>query len=161
MSLGTVVFNLLSGRISRRWNFPLILAIIWLSMYGMWQAGSLAIPLPSVAGAQPPAALAPAMASFFALGAVWAARTLGTSGISTVVRPRNRALAFSVLDTLTAVATALAARLAGEMFADLPALPFIASLIGLTVVIGLWFAVRHVQPLQPVEALSSIDTSHS
>lgn len=141
MSVGTVVFNLLSGRISRRWNFPLILAIIWLAMFGMWQAGSLAIPLPPIGGSPPPAALVPAMASFFALGAVWAARTLALSGISTVVRPRNRTLAFSVVDTLTAVATALAARLAGEMFADLPSLPFIASMIGLTVMIGAWFLV--------------------
>jgi len=128
-SLGTVVFNLVAGRVSRNWNYALMLGIIWLAMLGALQSTTLP----------------PALISFAGLGAIWSARAMATSGISTVVKPQNHALAFSALDTMTALASSGAAQIAGQLFAIQPGLPFVASLIGLPVMIVLWLGMRSVQ----------------
>lgn len=125
-SLGTIVVNLLIGHTSRRWSYALVLLIILLAMLGLYQFSSL--PLTAV--------------SFMGLGAVWSTRTLATSGISTVVNPRNRGLAFGMLDTLNAAALAIASAAAGSLFAADPRLPLLASGIGILLILALWRTVR-------------------
>jgi MFS family permease len=129
-ALGTVLVNLFIGRISRAWSYTLVLMIILLAMLGAWQFPSLNL----------------AAVSFVGFGAVWSTRTLATSGVANVVNPRNRGLAFGMLDTLNAIALAFAARAAGQLFAIDPGYPFAASIGGLAVMIVLWLAVRgHIQ----------------
>jgi MFS family permease len=127
-AFGTVVINLAVGRLSRRWSYPAALILLWLAVLGIWQGRAL--PVIGV--------------SFFALGAVWTARSLGTAGIASVVNPANRGLAFGVADTMIALAMAGASRVAGGLYARSPGhdLQFVASLIGIPVLFAVWFAIQ-------------------
>ncbi len=137
MSLGTVVLNLVIGRVDRRWSYALILALIWLALGLLWQARSLTL----------------SGLGFFALGAIWSARTLAIAGVSAVVPPRSRGLAFGVVDTLYSLAIAGASWAAGALYSRTPAhdLPFQAALIGLPALVALWaLTIRSIQyPAEP------------
>lgn len=130
-SLGTVLINLVvASRVRRRWGYGLALAIVWLAVIGLWQARTL-----------PVAALA-----FFGLGGMWTARTLSAAGVSSVVRPRNRGLAFGVVDTLYAVGVAVASRWAGVLFERTPShdLQFLVTLSILPLLMAGWLVIRRV-----------------
>lgn len=130
-ALGTTVLNLFFGRLDPRWSFAGVLVAVWLAVLGLWH---MTIPT-GVA------------AAFFVLGAVYSARVLATASVARVVRPRSRGLAFSIIELGFSGAVALAAWVAGGLYDLTPAhdLPFVASLITIPVMLGLWFVVRSWQ----------------
>src|SRR5574341_2156957 len=127
-SIGTVIITLGAGRIDRRWSYALVILIVWLGVIGTWQAQHVAL----------------AGAAFFGMGGMWSARSLAAAGISSVVRPRNRGLAFGVMDTLLAIVYGIAGVAAGWLYEQTPGhdLPLIAEAVGLPIMLALWLAVR-------------------
>lgn len=127
-SVGTVVLNLIAGRTNPRWNLAAGIALYAASVLGIWQSAL-------------PAALTFA---FFLNGTISVVRTLALARASDVVSPRSEVLAFGVLETTLAVAIAVASALAGKLYGLTPghALPFVAALVALPALVGLWFVVH-------------------
>jgi MFS family permease len=138
MSAGTVVFGLVIGRISPRWNVAVLLALVWIALLGAWRLSGLA--LLSIA--------------YSMLGAIYVLRTLASASVSRVVARRHQALAFGVIETVMAAAAALASGAAGSLYGLTPGreLPFVAGIVGLPLVIALWFVAR-AWLAPPVETL--------
>jgi predicted MFS family arabinose efflux permease len=128
LGLGTVIANMIAGRVHRRWNYPLMLSILWLALFGVWQGR--AFPMAGMA--------------FLGMGALWSARALSLPGIASTVKPGQRGLAFGAMDTLIAVALAGASQLAGVLYSSSEGhdLPFMVGLIGIPVLILLWLPLR-------------------
>lgn len=126
LAIGTTLANLVLGRITLRWSFPILLGAIWVATLGVWRAYS-----PFVAGA-----------AFLLLGAVYATRTLASAGIARVVKPHERGLSFGILETGLSLAVALDGKLAGELYAHNPAWPLLFSLLVIPPMLGLWLVVR-------------------
>lgn len=131
-SAGTVLINLAAGRIDPRWNFPAVLAVYGLALAGLWLSAA-----PMVV-----------MVAFFATGAIMVTRTLATAQAAGVVSPRNRGLAFGIIETALSIALAVSAWAAGGLYALTTghALPLIVSLAAMPLLIGLWFVIRSRMP---------------
>jgi MFS family permease len=126
LSIGTVVANLILGRINPRRSFALLLVAIWLAMVGAWQVHTLAV----------------AGAAFFLMGAIYTMRTLAAAGIALIVPRQDHGLSFGVLETGMALAAALAGKLAGEFFAWDAELPLLFSMAAIPLALAAWFVVR-------------------
>jgi MFS family permease len=128
LSAGTVVLNLLAGKMSMRWGATMVLLAIWLALLGIWQ-------LSFVVGVG---------AASFVLGGVYSLRTVATAGVAHVVQPQNRGMAFSTLELLLTLSMAVAARVAGELYDLTPShdLALIIALGSIPMLIGVWLALR-------------------
>ncbi len=128
VSVGTVVLSLIAGRTNPRWNMAAAVALYTAAVVGMWQFSA-------------PAALT---GVFFLGGSVTVVRMLSLARAADVVSARNQVFAFGVMETMLSVAMAVAAAIAGGLYGLTPGheLPFVAALVALPVLIGLWFAVR-------------------
>jgi MFS family permease len=139
---GTVTSNLLAGRASPAWNYAALVASLWVATGLLLVNGS-----PLGVGA-----------AMFVMGGYFTTRTLAVAGVAQVVDESQHGLAFGTLESLFSVAMALAGQGAGLLYDRTAshALPLVAGLVGLPVIVGLWFAVRPLhQPLAgPVEALA-------
>lgn len=128
LSAGTVVINLLAGRMTIRWGPAMVLLAIWLALLGIWQ-------LSFVVGVG---------AASFVLGGVYSLRTVAIAGLAHVVRPQDRGMAFSTLELLLTLSMAVAARVAGELYDLTPGhdLSMIIALGAIPVLIVVWLALR-------------------
>jgi len=125
--IGTATLNLLIGRVNRRWSFPLALGVFWAAALILWQVSDQAgIGI-----------------GFYLMGAVYALRPTVLARLETVVKPEDRGMAFSVLEFMFALASALAATTAGQLYALTPAhdLPLIASLVAAPIMAAIWFGL--------------------
>ncbi len=137
-ALGNVATNLIAGRMSRRWSYLIVLAFMWVGLLGVWRGHSMVI----------------LIGSFFAMGAVWTGHTISAAGVASIVPPRNRGLAFGIMDTMIATGTAIAAPISGALYVSSPAhdRPFMAALIALPIGGLIWLLVRRVLPAElPLE----------
>jgi predicted MFS family arabinose efflux permease len=124
---GTVIANLLVSRNAPCWNGPMIITIYSVAMVVLWR---LDFPPAFVVG-------------FLGVGALSAMRSVATARFADVVSPRNRGLAFGVLETILSLALGVAGGLAGRLYALTPAhdLSFIGVLILAPLLVALWFAL--------------------
>lgn len=125
---GNALINLVSGRLKLRWGFVAVLILTWLALAGVWRVENRW-------GIR---------VSFFLLGALFSVRAFATATVSKVVVPQNRALAFGLVETAFATASAVAAQAAGWLYAATPGhdLPLIVALAGLPVMLVIWFLIR-------------------
>lgn len=129
---GTVVLNMLASRLNPRWSFAAALLIYGFAVLGVWQLRQ-----PVLLGG-----------AFAITGALTVVRTLALARTSDVVSPRNRGLAFGIVETIYSVAAAAAAGVAGAVYGLTPghSLPFVIALAAVPLLVGLWFAVRRWLP---------------
>ncbi|HOA23090.1 MAG: MFS transporter [Aggregatilineales bacterium] len=141
-ALGTVVLNTVASRLNPRWSLAAALGVYTLALLGIWLFAQ-------------PALLA---VTFFGVGALAVVRTLALARAADVVSARNQGLAFGIVETAYAVAAAIAAAAAGQLYELTPAhdLPLVVALVALPVLIGLWFVVRRQIP-----ALALPDEPHA
>jgi MFS family permease len=141
-ALGNVATNLIAGNVSRRWSYLIVLGFMWLGLLGVWRSHSMVL----------------LMGSFFAMGAVWTGHTISAAGVASTVPPRNRGLAFGIMDTMIATGTAIAAPISGTLYASSAAhdRPFMAALIALPIGGLLWLLVRRVLPAEPPAYVPSL-----
>ena len=123
--VGAVVLNLIAGRASPRWSFVGLLVLVWLSYLVLWRT----------------AAVWSAAAAMFMLGGIPATWIVTNACIVQVVGDRDQGQAFGFFQALAHAGPALAAWMAGQLYSLTPGheLPLIASLIGIPVMLALWF----------------------
>jgi predicted MFS family arabinose efflux permease len=123
--VGAVVLNLIAGRKSPRWSFVGLLVLVWLAYLVLWQTMEVA----------------PATVAMFMLGAIPAIWIVTNACIVQVVGDQDQGRAFGFFQSLTHAGPAVAAWLAGQLYALTPGheLPFVAALIGIPVMLVLWF----------------------
>ena len=133
-AVGTVIANLLVSRNAPRWNGPMIVGIYTIAMLILWQFD---FPIAFVVG-------------FLGVGSLSAMRSVATARFADVVSPRNRGLAFGVLETILSLAVGVAGGLAGRLYALTPAhdLAFIGVLALAPLLVALWFALWSSLPQQ-------------
>jgi MFS family permease len=134
---GMAVINLLAGRARQPWGLAGVLAACWLAVLILWQVG----------------ALIGVSVAFLALGGIFTARMLLMASTARVVEAQNRGLAFGFMETLTAVAAAIASWMAGTLYVMTPAhdLPLTAGLLGIPLALLLWLLLQsRLRPVTPV-----------
>lgn len=122
MSGGTVILNLVIGRLRPRWGLPTTLALTWLAMLILLQ-----LDVPVLVGA-----------AFLLMGAIYTAHHLMSAAMARRATPSQRGLAFGLSELSFSVALALVPRIAGTLYEVRPRLPFLASFlfIPLTIVLS-------------------------
>jgi predicted MFS family arabinose efflux permease len=130
-AVGMVASNLILGRANPRWGFVGLMTTTWMALLGIWR-------LTTLAGLS---------LAFFCFGAIFTARILATAGVARVVGPQQRGMAFSIIEILFTAAMALASQVAGILYEATPThdLPYVASLMTIPLLLGLWFIVRKRQ----------------
>jgi predicted MFS family arabinose efflux permease len=140
---GTVVSNLLAGRASPAWNYAALVGTLWVAHGILLIDGS-------------PLGVGVAM---FVMGGYFTTRALAVAGVAHVVEESQHGLAFGTLESLFSLAMALAGQGAGLLYAQTSShtLPLVVALVGLPIIVGLWFIVRpsHTPAPQPFEALAA------
>jgi MFS family permease len=127
-SLGAVVWNLVAGRQGPRWSFVGLLVLAWLSYLALWRT----------------AALWPSAVAMFLLGALPALWIVMNASIVQIVGERDQGQAFGFFQSLAHAGPAVAAWMAGQLYPLTPGhdLPLVAALIGIPVMLALWFVLR-------------------
>jgi predicted MFS family arabinose efflux permease len=128
-SVGHLGANLILAHAGPRFAFVLLLALPWLALLGLWQGTS--VPVIGM--------------SLFLLGGVVATWILKAAYIGRAAGARTRGMALGLMDSLTAMATALAAWLAGQLYALTPGheLPLLAGLLSIPpLLVAGWFLLR-------------------
>jgi predicted MFS family arabinose efflux permease len=122
---GAVVLNLVAGRKSPRWSFAGLLVLVWLAYLVLWRTY----------------AVWSATAAMFMLGAIPATWIVTNACIVQVVGDRDQGRAFGIFQSLAHAGPALAAWMAGQLYGMTPghALPLVAALAGIPVLLALWF----------------------
>ncbi len=126
--VGAVVFNLIVARTSPRWSFVGLLVLSWLAYFALWQTTKVGW----------------AGLAMFLLGAIPATWIVMNAGIVQVVRDRNQGQAFGIFQSLAHAGPAVAAWMAGRLYGMTPGheLPLVASLVGIPLMLVLWFLLR-------------------
>jgi DHA1 family tetracycline resistance protein-like MFS transporter len=128
VAAGTVVVNLLAGKMTMRWGPTMVLVAIWLALLGIWQLSFV----PGIGVAA------------FVLGGVYSLRTVATTSLAHVVQPQDRGMAFGTLELLLTLSMAVAAGAAGQLYDMSPGhdLPLIVALTCIPLLIGVWLVLR-------------------
>ncbi len=142
--VGETVLNLLAGRIGSRWGVPLLMTAMWLALIGLWRVDHFAV----MAG------------GFLALGGLWPVAVLLTAGIAHTIEPYEQGRAFSISETTTSIAYALASGLAGKLYTLDPGMPFLAEILVLPLILVLWFALRLWRTPTEETSTESISLDH-
>lgn len=134
---GTVVLNGAAGRAGPGWSFAAVAGVYGLALLGVWRG-------------QQPVIL---WVAFFGAGGLSVLRTLALARAADVVSARNQGLAFGIIETLNALAGAVASGIAGWLYGLTPAhdLPLIVALVAVPLLIGLWFALGAWHPAPAAE----------
>ena len=127
LSMGTVLFNALTGRIQARAGFAVLLAAPWVALALLWQVPSLPC----------------TVLSFALLGAISSTWPLIQASIDRVVQLANRGVALGVVETLTRLALAAASAIAGRLYdqSAAPDLPFQLAMVAMPLMLLVWLCV--------------------
>ena len=125
-ALGTAVFSLLLGRLTSSRGFFSSLLLVLASFALLVTSGNTVVV---------------AMATFL-LGAHYAARPLAASVIGERVPAHQHGVAYALVDAMAGLATLIGTNTAGRLYAANPDWPFVAGIVGITLVTVLGVGLR-------------------